>query len=1013
MKAMTLILSSLLSLIWIGCRAQAEDQKESLVGAGDLIVDGKKPLPLKHTDVKINVTGLVASVQVEQVFTNPHDQRIEAIYTFPLPSDSAVYDMSMQIGDRTIRSLVKRREEAQQIYQQARQSGQQAGLLEQERPNIFTTSVANIDPGDEVRIQIKYIQRLPYDDGGFSLRFPMVVAPRYIPGMPTGKQGAGWAPDTTDVPDASRITPPVLKPDKRPGYNITLSVDIDAGLPIQHLECASHQISLSELGPSRGHVELARKDEIPNKDFVLEYKLAGDQTQTAGLTSKAPDGMGYFMLMAVPPVDYVISDIQPKEITFIIDTSGSMSGPKIEQAKNALRALAHGLNPQDAFNIIRFSSDFSSFSPRPVPFTQENVDRADAYIDRLQAEGGTEMLPPLMTALKQPRDEGRMPLIVFLTDAQVGNEFQILKVIQANLGDTRLYTFGIDTAPNDYLLRKMAELGRGTVEFVQPSQNLEEIIARFQNRIASPVLTNVRIDWKSAAVDGVYPSPIPDLFLARPLVLIGRVSNPGQHPITLRGMSVAGPVTVPLRIDFDHPTADSTTLATLWARGRIETLVDQLSANADDGTLKQQITELAINHKLMSPFTSFVVVEEKVVPSPDGGPPKTVIVPVPLPEGWDYDAVFGERRRDGGGVVAYSAGLLMQQSAAPGAGGGGIAGGVVADRAQSMPAPSAQPSSSAAGWSSGGGRAHEMTREFRVPLATKEDRMQAAARYLVRQQRVDGLWTDQSKKAATADDIQTTAIALLAYLGGGHTDRAGHYQAQVRRALEYLTHSIDSSGALKGLPGSDGQMPAQALALWAMAESYAATHNSRYQAAATKMLTALLQLRTPEGLWPARLGGPPDATTTAWAALALKSCQQAGLAVDREVLAAAARSISSLSQSSLIESGLVQLLAGRSLSPTVQPKLRAELMKYSWAVQSPAQAESAARALILARLLGAQTLNQAEAEALKAISQKQAAQGKEAGSFGLDAGHPVTTSARAYLLLSAGHAEWAALPSAR
>ncbi len=988
-----------MGLTWVGCSVQAEDQR-CWVGAGDLIVDGK-PLPLKHTDVKINLTGMVASVQVEQIFTNSYDERIEAIYTFPLPSDSAVHDMTMKIGERTIHSLVKRREEAQQMYQQARQSGQQAGLLEQERPNIFTTSVANIDPGDEVRIQITYLQQLPYDDGGFSLRFPMVVAPRYIPGTPTGKQHDGWAPDTTNVSDASRITPPVLKPETRPGYNITLSVDVDSGLPIQHLECASHQISMSELGPSRYHIELAREDEIPNKDFVLEYRLAGQQPQATVLTAKTEDGTGYFMLMAMPPIDYVISDIHPKDITFIIDTSGSMSGAKIEQAKNALRALVHGLNPQDAFNIIRFSNDFSSFSSSPVPFTQESVDRADAYIDQLRAQGGTEMLPPLLHALKQPRDDARLPLVVFLTDAQVGNETQILQAIQKHLGNARLYSLGVDVAPNDYLLRKMAELGRGTAEFVLPSQNLEEVLARFQNRIASPVLTDVQVDWSNTTADSLYPSPVPDLFLAKPLVLFGRVSHPNQHTVILRGKSVAGPLKLPLRVDFNRSTADPATLAALWARTRIEALTDRLYTKSNDELAKQEITELALAHNLMSPFTSFVAVEEKVVSSPEGGPPKTVVVPVPLPEGWDYDAVFGEKKREPGQATAFfrarSSRAQARQYAAPGGVVGGTIGGVAADSAKTMSSPTAQPSSAniGVGYGSGNGPI-EREREPLVSLTSKEDRIQAVARFLVRQQRVDGLW---------ANDLETTAISLLAYVGGGHTDRAGHYQAQVRRALDRLVQSLDSSGVLKGTP----EIQTQAVALWAMAESYAATGNSRYRAAMDKMSSALLQLRHQDGLWPARSGGSPDAITTTWAVLALKSCQQAGLRIDQKVLAATTRSMDSWPQAPLLERNLVQLLAGQPLSLAVQQQLRAELTKRLGNLENLAQADATTLALMTARLLGAEILNQAEAQVLKALSQKQLNQGKDAGSFQLAAGSPVTASARAYLLLSVAQATWAAL----
>lgn len=1008
MKLTALILSVITSMSWMGCRVQAEEK--CWVGAGDLFTNDNKPLPLKHTDVKINVTGPIASVQVEQTFTNPYDQRLEAVYTFPLPSDSAVYDMSLSLGDRTIRSLIKRREEAQQIYQQARQGGQLTGLLEQERPNIFTTSVANIAPGQEVRVQIKYRQRLPYDDGGFSLRFPLVVAPRYIPGQPTGQQGGGWSPDTTDVPDASRITPPVLKPDKRPGYGLSLSVNIDAGFPIQRLECGSHRISMTELGPGRYHVQLARDDEIPNRDFVLEYKLAGRQTQAAALAAKAEDGAGYFMLMALPPLDYAVGDIQPKDITFIIDTSGSMSGAKIEQAKNALRALVHGLNPQDALNIIRFSSDFSSFSPSPVPFTQQNVDRADAYIDQLQAGGGTEMLPPLLYALKQSRQPGRLPLVVFLTDAQVGNEKQILKAIHDHLGDARLYSLGVDVAPNDYLLRKMAELGRGTVEFVLPTQNLEEVIARFQNRIASPVLTNVSVDGKDLITDGIYPSPVPDVFLARPLMLVGRVSNPISQVITLRGLSAAGPVSLPVHLDFSRPTAEAAVLATLWARARVDALLDRLYTNPDDEALKQEITALALHHRLLSPFTSLVAVEEQLVPSPDGGPPKTVVVPVPLPEGWDYEAVFGDSRHNRGGLMT-SAVLMMKQvsvlpSAAPNHTAGGVVGGVIAGGGKLPSALSASPSGAAGGRSYG---PVERTEAPLTTLATKEDRLQALARYLVRQQRVEGWWTDNPNRSVTAEDLATTAMVVLAYVGGGHTDRAGYYQAQVRRALEYLVRAADSSGSLKGLSGADGHVQAQALALWAMAESYAATGNWRYRVAAAKMLSALLQLRTGHGLWPARAGGAPDATTTAWAALALRSCQQAGVPVEPEVLATAARSIRSLPQASLIERSLVQHLAGQASLPAARQQMMAELTKRLSAVKDSTHLEWAALALLTARALGLSELTQLETQALDAVSAQQLAHGKEAGSFQLEAGHPVTISARAYLLLSVAQARWAAL----
>ncbi len=1000
MKLVLFLLNFTIVMLALGCRIEARQKEPAWVGAGDLLVDGEKPLPLKHTDVRIRITGLVASVQVEQVFTNPLDERIEAVYTFPLPAQAAVYDMSMKIGDRIIRRVVKRREEARRLYERAKRTGRRAGLLEQERPNIFTTSVANIAPGDEVRIRLHFFQVLPYDDGGFRLRFPMVVAPRFIPGEPTGKQGTGWSPDTTDVPDASRVTPPVLKPEMRPGYNISLSVDIESGLPIQHLQCPSHRISIAELGPGHSRVELVRKDEFPNRDFVLEYQLAGDHIQATALTARDEDGKGYFLLMVVPPIDYVIDEIQSKEITFIIDTSGSMTGAKIEQAKNALRALIHGLNPQDAFNIIRFSNNFSAFAPRPVPFTQENVDRADAYIDELQAGGGTMMLPPLLHALDQPHDEHRLPLIVFLTDGQVGNEAQILRAVKQRVGRARIYTFGVDTAPNDYLLRKMAEFGRGTFEFVLPSQDLEEVITRFQNRIASPVLTDVSVDWGGLSVDGVYPTPLPDVFLARPLVLIGRVWRPEAKTVKLRGQSVAGPIERSLRVTFDHPTADALTLSTLWARARIEALSDRLVAHPDDEAAKQEIIQLALTHKLMSPFTAFVAVEEKTVRSAEGGPPKTIVVPVPLPEGWDYEAVFGrERRAPIGNAAAFMSPAL---TAAPARDiSGGVIGGVVAESARAhagppiampSPAPTASP---------------PPARDL-VSLATKEDRLRAVARYLLRHQRVNGVWMEASQRQPTVGAIQTTAITLLAYLANGHTDRAGSYQAQVRRALDYLIHTLRTP-LWDQLPGSEGGVRAHALATWAMVESFAATHSSRYRTAATEMLHRLLKLRVNRGLWPDHIGGPVDATTSTWALLAARSARRAGLSIDDDIFSAAARAIKAASSLPSFQRRLIQVLAGRSLSSNVARALATKLVDAQLTVTEPEHLESLAMKMILARLLGGSTSAQLEAKALEALQTKQSARGKQAGGFQLDAGSPIATSARAFLLLSIAHAQWAAL----
>jgi Ca-activated chloride channel family protein len=970
------------------------------VTSGALLSDGDKPLPLKHTEVTVRVTGLIASVDVEQAFTNPHQERIEAVYVFPLPADASVNDMAMKIGDRRIRSVVKEREEAQHIYGEAKHGGQRATLLEQERPNVFTTSVANIGPGEEISIQIRYLQRLPYDDGGFRLTFPMVVALRYIPGQPKGRQAKGWAADTTEVPDASRITPPVLRPEKRPGYDISLRVDLDAGLPIQRLSSPSHQITFTQTNATGYHIELARIDEIPNKDFVLEYKLAGKQPQATTLSSRGQDGSAYFLLMVVPPIDTAVSDIRPKEAIFIIDTSGSMSGRKIAQAKNALRAFVHGLNPHDSFNIIQFASDFSVFSKESVPFTEENVQRADDGIDRLDAAGGTEMLAPLQHALNLPRDPKRLPIIVFLTDGQVGNEAQILKEVQDHLGPARIFTFGVDTAPNDYLLRKLAELGRGTFEFVLPTQNLEEIIARFQNRIASPLMTNVKVDWSGLEVEEVYPTAVSDLFAAHPLVLYGKVRKPTNATITLRGETASGVASLPIRVDFTKAPADHPTLAALWARARIEQLSDKLRESPDDADTKKEIIRLAMAHRLLSAYTAFVVVEEKTAPSSEGGEPRTILVPVPLPEGWDYDAVFGPEPVDAissmylaGGLSSFGGPILCAAPADLSAGGG--------PQAAPMRVGSIHEASSHRRLFKSGQRlagrmratlADQVSAEPPIKLTTLDDRLQAVARYLLREQKVSGLWTDRRTTTASAEDIQTTCLALLGYLGGGHTDRAGGYQAQVRRALDGLMGLLDDSGRFKGLAGRDQEVTTQALATWVMAEISAATGSDRYREATGKMVRALLQLRA------------SDMAIIAWIALALKSCEIAGLSVEWNKLPGCSRF-----ESAPVEYSLIQLLRGNPLNEANREQVKAKLGELKWKLKSADEVTQAMRALILARVLDQSVFAALESAILKTIEQKQLTQGKAAGSCPLYDSQPVAASAGAFVLLSIGRARWLAL----
>ncbi len=356
--------------------------------------------PLKHTDVQAEISGFLSRVKVTQEFENNFTEKIEAVYVFPLPQNAAIDDMTMRIGERTVRGKITKREEAREIYEAAKSNGQIASLLDQERPNIFTQAVANILPNEKIIIEISYVETLKYEDGAYQFVFPMVVGPRYIPGGATGKQGGGFAPDTTQVPDASKITPMPAK--ERAGHDISISVRLDAGVPVENVQSKSHEIESAMLSASGYNVKLKNEKTIPNKDFVLRYDVSGKRIEDAVLTHRGGQG-GYFTLILQPPGETRAQDATPKEIVFVLDTSGSMSGFPIEKAKEAMRLALDGLNPQDTFNLITFSGDTHVLFEKPVSATKENLTKAQAFLQSRQGGGGTEMMKAIKAAL-EPSD---------------------------------------------------------------------------------------------------------------------------------------------------------------------------------------------------------------------------------------------------------------------------------------------------------------------------------------------------------------------------------------------------------------------------------------------------------------------------------------------------------------------------------------------------------------------------------------------------------------------------------
>ncbi|HEV7842478.1 MAG TPA: VIT and VWA domain-containing protein, partial [Pyrinomonadaceae bacterium] len=354
--------------------------------------------PLKRTNVKAEISGFLSRVRVTQEFENPFKEKIEAVYTFPLPQAAAVDDMTMRVGDRTVRGRILRREEAQAVYDAAKSNGQVASLLDQERPNIFTQSVANIMPGERITVEISYVETLKYEDGAYEFTFPMVVGPRYIPGTPTGKQAGGTKPDTDKVPDASRITPPVMPQGVRAGHDISLEVSLDAGVSLDGITSNSHEIDVDRKSASSAIVRLKNRTEIPNKDFKLRYDVAGKLMADAVLTHRSDRG-GFFTMILQPPERVAAQDVMPKELVFVLDTSGSMNGFPIEKAKETMKLALDGLYPQDTFNLITFAGDTQILFDRPVPATPENLKKAQAFLASRSGGGGTEMMKAIRAAL--------------------------------------------------------------------------------------------------------------------------------------------------------------------------------------------------------------------------------------------------------------------------------------------------------------------------------------------------------------------------------------------------------------------------------------------------------------------------------------------------------------------------------------------------------------------------------------------------------------------------------------
>lgn len=616
---------------------------------GSLILsrgEEKISLPLQQVEINARVVNQVAEVNLKQVFKNTIQEHLEAVYIFPLAAASAVTSFNLRVGDRVIRGLVQERAEARQQYAQAIEAGKRAALLEQERDDVFTVSLGNLPPGEELTVELCYCERLPFfDEGKTEIRLPLVTAPRYIPGKAATRDsvGDGIEADTDIVPDASRISPPRLAKGIDPGVALKLKVEIlqEKGVQISDLACSQHA-SKTSLCQEYITVSLARADERLNRDFVLRWRVASGTVRTSLLSFKAENGETYALLSLIPAKrDGYLG--APRDVVFVLDRSGSMGGIKMTSAVRACSILINTLGGQDRFAVAAFDN-VVEWMPAVGGSKFQNADlggieSGEKHLRSISARGGTEMDPALASALEalksRTEKNGRLASIVLLTDGEVGNESQILRRIQNEIADARLFVVGIDTAVNSGLLKRLANLGGGTASFVEPGVQLEEALASIAREIGAPVVSDLQLENLDLTVDqgSLSPKRIPDLFAGRASVSFFKLKGSGS--LRVKGRNENGGSFLE---ELQAQEVDMPCIAQLWAKSHIVDLEDEyrIDSGRAKPDLKKQIIEISTAHQILTKFTAFVVVDESEIVNKTGNIRK-VVQAVEMPDMWELD----------------------------------------------------------------------------------------------------------------------------------------------------------------------------------------------------------------------------------------------------------------------------------------------------------------------------------------------------------------------------------------
>lgn len=586
-------------------------------------------LPLKSTQVDVRIAGVIADVTVTQRYRNEGTRPIEAKYVFPGSTKAAVGGLNVRLADRLITAQIREKQQARIEYETAKTEGKTAALLEQHLPNVFQMNVANILPGDDVKVELRYTELLVPQGGNYQFVFPTVVGPRY--NSPQSSQASEkW------------VAQPTLREGVAPSTQFTLKATLDTPLGLQEVRSRTHAIDVKKSDGNQ-HAEIVLKNDgrpLDNRDVVLDYRLAGEQIQSGLLLHKGQgDGAeNFFLAMIEPPKAVAASAINPRDYIFVVDISGSMHGFPLNTAKEVLQRLIGGLRPSDTFNVLLFSGSNKMLNPQSVPATSANIAQAIATIERYQGSGSTELIPALKRVYAEPKAEGVSRSIVVVTDGYVTVEREAFDLVRKNLDKANLFSFGIGSSVNRHLMEGLARAGMGEPFIITDPVQAPEQAARFRRMVESPVLTNVRATFSGLDVYDVEPKQLPDVLGERPVIVFGKWRGEAKGGVSIEGRSATGPWKQQIRIDAATPRS-TPALRALWARHRIDALSDQEALQAGDD-LRQAITDLGLKYSLLTQYTSFIAVD-RVVRNTTGDV-NGVNQPLPLPQGVGENALGAE-----------------------------------------------------------------------------------------------------------------------------------------------------------------------------------------------------------------------------------------------------------------------------------------------------------------------------------------------------------------------------------